>query len=436
MLAMLLTVAIAGCRRESQPLTLAEDTIRFSVSQPGSAELGTKALPTPDIPPIDQIKVWADKSDGDAPWSQLFANQPQTVVKEGDNWNYWGSGLPIRWTPGASYRFRSVFPTTADTQSGSGSDRLEINYSMYDEYDLLVAASNFASKPDGGIVPLTFHHANAAVCVRFLSNVDDTYLTHFELNNLYTTGTLYYTGAGGVSMDEWTRHGLRAQQVYPWTGNTSASSLIFVVDLTPGFEKVTVTTSGDAPADNGAATIWIEYGDGIRKGLTPDSTEPGNTIYRVKVEDFESSWGFHIVIGNRTWGGDGTLLTLDNQYPIIKNAADIGFAYSDALTQEYWPVPVSPDSATVFGDWHFAIPQELNVDDNLNPAVSFTYAIGQMSISETLDLPVVSGATGIKWEAGKVYLYSIQIQPESKISVSVEDWDSFYVSTDDVIFTD
>ena len=73
---------------------------------------------------------------------------------------------------------------------------------------------------------------------------------------------------------------------------------------------------------------------------------------------------------------------------------------------------------------------------HLNPAVSFTYAIGQMAISETLDLPVASGNDGIKWDAGKVYVYSVQIQPESKISVSVEDWDSFYVSTDDVIFTD
>lgn len=434
LLALLLTAALTGCRRESQPQS--GDGIHFSVSQPVSVELETKALPKPDIPTIDEIKVWADKKIGEGSWTQVFENQPQTAtLTTEDIWDYWGAGIPVRWTPGASYRFRSVYPAATVVQSGSGSDKLDINYSMHDsDLDLMVAAKNLASKPEDSIVPLQFHHATAAVCFRFQTATGNTYLTRFELQNLYTTGTLSYTGTGenGVSESEWTRHGVRAQQVYPWAGSTSGS-FVFVVDLTDGSEKVTVSTSGDAPADNEDATIWIEYGDGLRKGLTPDSPEPDNKIYRVKVEDFDSSWGFHFMIGNRIWGGDGTLLNLDSGYPIVKNAADIDFAYADGLTQDFWQVP---SSQAAFGGWHYVIPQELNAGDGLNPAVSFTYAIGQMAISETLDLPVVSGNDGIKWEAGKVYVYSVQIQPESAISVSVEDWDSFYVSTDDVIFTD
>lgn len=432
MLVLLLTSALAGCRRESQPRS--ENTIYFSVSQPVSAELETKALPSPDNPTVDRIKIWAEKKTGEELWEQVFENQPQIATLTDNIWNYWGTGFPVKWIPGASYRFRSVYPATTVVQSGSSGDKIEINYSMHDsDEDLMVAAKNLASKPEDGIVSLPFHHATAAVCFRFQTATANTYLTKFELQNLYTTGTLNCTkiGEDGVSESDWTRHGVRAQQVYPWAGSTSGS-LTFVVNLTPGSEKVTVSTSGDAPADNADATVWIEYGDNLRKGLTPASTEPDNTVYSVKVENFDSSWGFHFVIGNRTWGGDGTLLVPDGDYPIAKNAADINFAYTDGLT-DFWPVP---SSLAAFRGWHYVIPQDLNVSDDLNPAVSFTYAIGQMAISETLNLPVASGNDDIKWEAGKVYVYSVQIQPESKISVSVVDWDSFYVSTGDVIFTD
>ena len=86
MLVLLLTSALAGCRRESQPRS--ENTIYFSVSQPVSAELETKALPSPDNPTVDRIKIWAEKKTGEELWEQVFENQPQIATLTDNIWNY------------------------------------------------------------------------------------------------------------------------------------------------------------------------------------------------------------------------------------------------------------------------------------------------------------------------------------------------------------
>lgn len=441
LMALLLATAFAGCQREVLPST--GDPISFSV--------GTKTKVDDNLTTFDyllkngnQITVWAERIVGGTHYNVFDGPQPTTVqckqVGNDFTWDYTGGDASkIKyWETTGTYKFRSVFPTTADIQSNTSCDKLVIDYSMHESnYDLLVAAKNFDARPSDNLVPLQFRHANAAVRFRFKTVTQDIYLTGFSLQNVYTLGTLNYSGDGttGVSMNEWTLHDTRAPQVFPWTGEAKSSSLVFVADLTPGSEKVTVTTSGEAPGPIDEASVWLEFGDGKRVGMTPDSddpTDPASSIYRVKVVDFVSTWGFHFLVGNRVWGGNGILLSLGEDYPIAKNGNDINFAYRSGFTS-YWTVPT--DVYEGFG-CYYVIPQNLNIDDGLRPAVTFTYALGQMSIPTTLPLPVVNNDTSIKWEAGKVYVYNIQIQPETTITVSVEDWESFYVTTDDLIFTD
>lgn len=433
---LLMLPLLCACAREEWP---AGEMIRFSVDGV-SAELLTKEeeKPKPASPVIDKIRVWADKKQGnESSWTQVFADQPQVVQREMDSenvlWNYWGSGgVPIKWIPNSPYRFRSVYPVDdATLQPSSSSEELVVDYSMHeDNYDLMVAAKSFLAKPADNLVPLTFHHATAAVCFRFQTKTSDTYLTNFELQHVYTLGTLKYKGADGVSPGEWNLYGLRAQQVYPWSG-TAKGLLHFRLNLTN--RELTVTQGTSAQSSNPDATVWLEYGDDVKMGLykTSSDTDP-DEIYEITA-DFDSSRGFHLLVGARIWGGDGTLLALDTPYTIVKNAEDIYFAYIDDTSTSYWAV--SDEGPTVFRDeWFYAIPQNLNVNDDQQPAVSFTYTVGQISISETLPLPVTGPGGDITWEAGKVYLYNVRIQPESTITVSVADWDAFYVSTDDLIF--
>lgn len=234
-LLVLMTAAFTGCRRESLP---PGDTIQFSVSGGVTAEMQTKAdFPKPDdssylIAEGNHINIWADHksaSEGDT-WTAVFPDRPQlaTYTAEGDDfvWNYWGAELPVRWVKGHGYRFRAIFPADADVQEGTGGEKLEVNYSMHESepkgnYDLLVAAKDFDSKPTDNVVPLAFHHACAAVQFSFstASQDNDTYLTSFELQYLYSKGTLKYHGLhedGVVSTDDWVVYGSRVPQVFHW----------------------------------------------------------------------------------------------------------------------------------------------------------------------------------------------------------------------------
>jgi len=101
--------------------------------------------------------------------------------------------------------------------------------------------------------------------------------------------------------------------------------------------------------------------------------------------------------------------------------------------------------------WHFVIPQELNVNDGNKPAIRYSVDVEQylsdgtlaykssLPIYTTLKLPLTYNDGGVErevvWEPGKMYTYYVQIQAGSVyITISVEDWDSYYVYVEDVIF--
>ena len=221
----LLTLAFTGCQEE--PLPASGDAIRFSVAPAVTSELQTKADPSVEADLIADGKTftaWGSLMVGTGDWEKVFENQPQTVTcsKEGStvSWNY---GATRYWNRKANYRFCAVFPTTAAIQSGSGSDKVIVEYPNLPGYDLMVASSPIIAGATNGSNPvnLKFEHAGSAVRFLFAKKAGDakTYsVTSLTLQNVSAGGTMTYLGAsndGGASVS-WEPDAVG--NATPWTG--------------------------------------------------------------------------------------------------------------------------------------------------------------------------------------------------------------------------
>ena len=207
LLTLLLTLALAGCRRE--PLSAEGGVIRFQVNTADiSSSLTKYQLPIVDDLPGDFLQkdgntvlVWGTMND-----AVLF--DPLVLKCKGDgstaSWDY--EGDRHYWNMTAAYQFRSVFTNGHDTQISSASDgSVTVNYSGGNEfggYDLMVAAKSLASS-DAKSATLNFGHACAAVrfyCVdptRTSTATTANYnIKRFTLNYVSETGTLTYNGSG------------------------------------------------------------------------------------------------------------------------------------------------------------------------------------------------------------------------------------------------
>ena len=224
--AVLLSAVLLGCRRESLPV--ADDAIKFSVGQSVTfsglqTKTGDETVELPDDESYlktqgNKIRIWGDyKIEGENnPWVSIFEGTRATYTATGD-WDYWGEGNPKYWDKNAEYRFRAVFPDTAEILDESGSGQLNISYSMREkevnsqtvrsDYDLMVASApsvdGATQLSSGDPVTLKFRHACAAVRFFFKdpsvkesggAPVYNYYIKSFELQHLYTDGTLIYNG--------------------------------------------------------------------------------------------------------------------------------------------------------------------------------------------------------------------------------------------------
>ncbi len=199
LLALLLTLALAGCGREQ--LSAEGSVIRFQVN---TAEISS-SLTKYDLPAVDDVpgdflrkngntvRVW-----GTVNSAVLF--DPYLVLTCDGNgssasWNY--AGDPYYWNMTAAYQFRSAFTNGHDSDLGGASAAsVTVNYSG--GYDLMVAATSLASS-DPKSATLNFGHACSAVrfyCVdptRSSSATTANFnITRFKLNYVSKTGTLAF----------------------------------------------------------------------------------------------------------------------------------------------------------------------------------------------------------------------------------------------------
>lgn len=203
LLALLLTLALAGCRRE--PLSAEGGVIRFQVN---TADISS-SLTKYDLPAVDDIPGDFLRKNGNTVrvWGTMDAAllfDPYLVLTCDGNgssasWNY--AGDPYYWNMTADYQFRSAFTNGHDSDLGSASAAsVTVNYSG--GYDLMVAATSLASS-DPKSATLNFGHACSAVrfyCVdptrSSTATTANFNITSFKLNYVSKTGTLTYNGNG------------------------------------------------------------------------------------------------------------------------------------------------------------------------------------------------------------------------------------------------
>ena len=201
LLTLLLTLALAGCRRE--PLSAEGGVIRFQVN---TAEISS-SLTKYDLPAVDDVPGDFLRKNGNTVrvWGTVNSTtvlfDPYLVLTCNGNgssasWDY--DGDRYYWNMTAAYQFRSVFTNGHDTQISSASAAsVTVNYK--DGYDLMVAAKSLASS-DAKSATLNFGHACAAVrfyCVdparSSTATTANFNITSFKLNNVSKTGTLTFS---------------------------------------------------------------------------------------------------------------------------------------------------------------------------------------------------------------------------------------------------
>ncbi len=153
---------------------------------------------------------------------------------------------------------------------------------------------------------------------------------------------------------------------------------------------------------------------------------------------------------------EGDIIDINSwQTAEFRSASAIG--WSAATEEERIDVPDNWDDFKSLDhpgwkNWYFVVPQELDVDDGFTPAIRFSVDVeqyvddgeGNLSLAYSSSSPVFTSLAlplrdsednKIVWEPGKVYTYYIMIQPgEEYVTVSVTDWDKYYVYVDDIVF--
>lgn len=238
LLAMMLTVALAGCRQEPLPGT--GESIHFSVSTADISAAVTKTdFDRPTTAGDELIKhgssvlLYGDLTPaGSSTTSPVFTAGTTLNCSKTDETATWSYTNGTKyWVRGGAYSFRAVYPADASVSSGSGS-QVAVSYNMAAmNYDLMVgSACVTTAPPTGNSVDLQFIHACAAVRFLFKDENGTTApgfsLKSFSLQHLATSGkfTCGTTSAWGDLNSPLT------ETVYSWTGSWSVPATYAVFD--------------------------------------------------------------------------------------------------------------------------------------------------------------------------------------------------------------
>lgn len=227
LLALLLTVVLAGCQRE--PLPENGGAIAFSIAPATiSGEVtkaATKADPSAqaDLVAVGKtVKVYGSYTGSTDPLFNGVTLTCSEVSATGSTWTY----SPLKyWSEDATHKFRAVFPDSAAGQTYSvADDKLSVSgYSMATGFDLMAAsAQQEAASRTSDKVTLKFRHACAAVCFQFAKAKGDTEtysITSLSLQDIATSGDLAYVGLqdDDINLNEWTPSTTLGSYTWPGT---------------------------------------------------------------------------------------------------------------------------------------------------------------------------------------------------------------------------
>lgn len=305
--ALLLTLALAGCRREALP----EDgkAIRFSVEPAVAVDLQTKAfdaLPTEADFKSKDIMIYGTVTRGTAP-EVLFGGETLLSFNTAEGiWKY----DPLRyWQQSGQYDFRAVSPYDAAISGSSAAKSDTVKTSFRENDDLMVASNHTATSNP---VTLAFSHAEAAVRFVFKKGASETrtvQVTHFEVNNMYSSGSMKYYWDANANKDiiDWTPSGLKDA----WLSTDTPLTLSDSYQPVDGWHLVVPQTLGsDAKL---SFSFTVEGEDDTNYAVFPipsghNTWEPGKTYeYQIDIDILSidlsftvDSWDTNVVEGTYT----------------------------------------------------------------------------------------------------------------------------------------
>lgn len=179
-----------SCRNsgEDSPSAPESDVINFGMAIGGDYSRAASLVENVNDMQSQPFSVFGDWTDG-----VQSANIFKDVEVAYDSntpagWKY----SPIQyWMPIGDYEFRAYWPASNPIAATSNTKTLALEYNMIAQNeDLMVAYKNCPTR--SASVNLLFHHALAAVAVKFETKDDDT-TYNYKVKNVYFAG-LYYSG--------------------------------------------------------------------------------------------------------------------------------------------------------------------------------------------------------------------------------------------------
>lgn len=258
----------------------------------------------------------------------VFNSQPQTVTystaggtDEELRWIYYSPAE--NWIPYSNYKFRAIYPSGANVQSSSTSDRVLVDYrtgviGAPDNYDLTVAyAERLPSTGGYGAVALNFKHALSAISIKV--KYKDLITGNDKLTGLYIKGliqaaTLYYSGTTATDVIDWTHHqGINAKdKLYEWTA-TGTDAVFFDKDTkAAAFGGKYIFAAPQTISANQAAVYFTTEAGGtaINHGYLPAITWEAGKQYDYILSVSDSSVDIAVTVKPWTIKESGTEVSI------------------------------------------------------------------------------------------------------------------------------
>jgi len=245
--------------------------------------------------------------------------------------------------------------------------------------------------------------------------------------------------------------------VYPYDVNTQFGTdgtriVTSYSMLADNYDLMVAGASRDLRSGNDTAPVNFQFKHACAavRVLFKKGTEDVNRHYYLNSFELQNLR----CVGILAYGGEELNL---NSWEAAEFRTPTVCTWQASTEQDRLDVPGDYDSFKTITDhdwvqWHYVIPQRLRANDGKTPSLQFSVSVRQYEedgetlayestspVYTTLDLPLTyrddqNVERDVVWEPGKVYTYYVQIQPgRASITVSVADWDRYYLYVDDVI---
>ena len=314
---LLAAFTLEGCRRQPQPTENGgTEPIRFGAASAVdlSAQVqAAKAINVSFPQNGDAFSVFGDWTPpGYSTSAHVFINEP--VSWDGSEWSY-AAAHQRYWQWGGEYNFKAVYPSTASFDSNSNGKIVLVQYSMYNDYDLMVASAQRTVSISDPLPhdPVNFQFRHACCAGKFVFKkgpvATEYRLKSFEIQNVRAIGTFYYNTDSDITTDNWMVSDNRAASVCvhndldvlideSYHAETGTWHYVIPQDLNPGPNDakpsvhftVAVGSGPNAPIVPTTIELPTTY-DHDGDPLTPEVDmvwEPGQVyVYRILIEPTE-----------------------------------------------------------------------------------------------------------------------------------------------------